>query len=145
MGVKATASGYVLGKALAKYDDSGKTGLIPAEVNIGYVDITGAGTTGRAIDNLANALANIIQNPEKFPSLLRYIIAFLIAIFTFLGATYSFIKFVSAGITAMGRNPLAKGTIIAGMVLSGTVVAVLAVAGFGAAAFILGVGRIWFK
>lgn len=143
VGVKVTASGYVLGKALAKYDDSSKVGLIPVAVEISYFG--GAGIGGAGVDRLASDIANIIRNPEKFPSLFRYVIAFLIATFTFVGVTFSFIKFVSAGITAMGRNPLAKGTIIAGMVLSGTVVAVLAVAGFGTAAFILGIGKLWFK
>ena len=142
VGKKANSSGYVLGKALGRYDDTSKDGVITVEVNIGFVDISG-GRAGGATERLANTLIELLQNPQQLPNLLRYIVAFLIALFTFIGSTFSFIKFMSAGITAIGRNPLAKGTIIAGMVLAGVVISVLTIAGFATAAFILGLDKVW--
>ena len=142
IGKKANSSGYVLGKALGKYDDTSKDGVVSVEINIGFVDISG-GRAGGATERLANTLIELLQNPQQLPNLLRYVVAFLIALFTFIGSTFSFIKFMSAGITAIGRNPLAKGTIIAGMVLAGVVISVLTIAGFATAAFILGLDKLW--
>ena len=142
VGKKANSSGYVLGKALGNYDDTSKDGAVSVDINIGFVDISG-GKAGGATERLANTLIELLQNPQQLPNLLRYIVAFLIALFTFIGSTFSFIKFMSAGITAIGRNPLAKGTIIAGMVLAGTVISVLTIAGFATAAFILGLDKLW--
>ena len=142
VGKKANSSGYVLGKALGRYDDTSNEGVISVEINIGFVDVTG-GRPGGTAEKLTNTLIELLQNPQQLPNLLRYIVAFLIALFTFIGSTFSFIKFMSAGITAIGRNPLAKGTIIAGMVLAGVVISVLTIAGFATAAFILGLDKVW--
>ena len=142
VGKKANSSGYVLGKALGRYDDISKDGVISVEANIGFVDVAG-GRPGGTAEKLANTLIELLQNPQQLPNLLRYIVAFLIALFTFIGSTFSFIKFMSAGITAIGRNPLAKGTIIVGMVLAGVVISVLTIAGFATAAFILGLDKVW--
>lgn len=138
VGQKATASGYVLGKALAKYDDSSKTGLIPTEVNIGFVEVEGVTRGG-----LIKVIATAFKNPEIFRNFMRYVLALIIGVLTFVGATFAFIRFMSSGLVALGRNPLAKRTIIAGMIMSGLVVVVLAAAGFGVAVAIIGVGNIW--
>ncbi len=137
VGQKATTSGYVLGKALARYDDTTKEGLVPAEVNIGFVEI-GAESRG----NLYQTILNILKKPENLNNFLRYFLAFVIGTLTIIGGTFAFVKFVSTGIVAVGRNPLAKRTIIAGMVLSSFVVALLTLAGLGIAVAIIGVDKI---
>lgn len=130
VGKKATKSGYILGKALADYNDKSKTGLIPVEVTIGYVDIGGGGTLSG--DIISRLLVNIDSK-----DLGRYILAALVGLVTFAVATYAFARFISTGIVALGRNPMARGTIMSGMVISSLVIAAIAVSGFGVALAII--------
>lgn len=139
VGQKATASGYVLGKALAKYDDKTKNGMIPATVEIGFHEVNP--NTGSLLSSLLTAINEAFRSPKNFSTIFRYSLASIIGIMTFIAALFSFIKFMSTGLEAIGRNPMAKKTIVAGMVLSGLVVVILAVAGFGIAAAIIALER----
>lgn len=130
VGKKATKSGYILGKALADYSDKSKTGLIPVEVTIGYVDISGGGTLSQ---NIIDKLLSSVDS--KY--LGRYILASLVALITFAVASWAFIRFISTGIVALGRNPMARGTIMSGMLISGLVIAAIAFSGFGVALVII--------
>ena len=133
VGQKATSPGYVLGKALANYDKKDAVETIPAEINISYVDIPiQSGASG------IKGLLALISEPENFRNFLRYLAGFLIGLATFAGAVYAFVKFLTNGITALGRNPMAKKTIISSMVLSGFVILVLAVFGFFVSLYIIG-------
>ena len=55
-----------------------------------------------------------------------------------IGTVYAFVKFLTNGITALGRNPMAKKTIISSMVLSGFVISLLSIFGFGVSLYIIG-------
>jgi len=136
VGQKAKISGYVLGKALAKYDDNTKIGLIPVEVNIGYADIAEGGKGFKAY------ITSLLNNPENFRNFLRYTLGLVIGIVTAVGSIFAFVKFISTGLTALGRNPLAKGTIIGGMVIAALVVVILTIAGFGVAIAIIGLDTV---
>ena len=137
VGQKATKAGYVLGKAMAIYSDGKKAGFIPVDNNIAFVGGGGGLITG----TLPPSLSNLLGKPEDLPSLIRIGLAFFVGTMTFLAASFAFVKFMTTGLTALGRNPLAKKTIITGMLISGAIVIVLAVAGFGIAATIIGFGR----
>lgn len=133
VGQKATKGGYVLGKALENYDKQDVAGAIPVEINIAYVDIPiSAGGSG------IKGLLALISQPENFRNFLRYLVGFLIGMVTFVGAVYAFVKFLTNGIVALGRNPMAKKTIITSMVFSGFVISLLAISGFGVALYIIG-------
>lgn len=138
VGQKATESGYVLGKALQEYKDGGQNGLIVVSVNPNYYTarVDSAGPAG----TIARALADALSDPERFTSISRLILGSIVGILAFLAAAFAFIKFMATGIEAIGRNPLAKRTIIAGMVISGGVVAILAIAGAGIVLTIIRVG-----
>ncbi len=138
IGQKATASGYVLGKALADWDNKEEIGLVPVEVNIGFFEVTP--NTKSLLASLLNALNLALKDPATLSRMLRYILAFIVGLLTFIGAVLSFIKFMSTGLEALGRNPLARRTIIGGMVASGVVVSLLAIGGFGVAAAIIILG-----
>ena len=129
--VKATIPGYVFGKALASYSDTSQNGVIPVLVDIGVFaqNPNVSGLLGQFLNSFSIGLAST----ESFPLMLRYVAAALIAGITFIIASFSFIRFMRSGIEAMGRNPLAKGTIVAGMILNGVIVLVLCLAGFGVA------------
>jgi len=133
VGQKATKGGYVLGRALGNYDKSDGVETIPVEIEIKYVDVASGGASGGIKGFLA-----LISQPENFRNFLRYLAGFLIGAATFIGAVYAFVKFLTNGIVALGRNPMAKKTIISSMVLSGFVIVVLAIGGFGVALYIIG-------
>jgi len=133
VGQKATQSGYVLGRALANYDKSDGVETIPVEIDIKYADAAGGSASGGK-----KGLLGLISEPENFKLFLRYLAGFLIGLATLVGAVYAFVKFLTNGITALGRNPMAKKTIISSMVLSGFVISLLSVFGFGVALYIIG-------
>ena len=141
VGQKATESGYVLGKALKAYD-SGSVGTIPVAVSLGYATVTSANkSTAAAAGSFLQRLAEAISNPDKFGIYLRYFVAGAVGFVSVFGAIFAFIRFMNTGLEAIGRNPLARRTIIGGMVLPGVVVAVLAASGLGIAAAIIRFGK----
>ena len=119
VGVKAAAPGYILGKALVPYSDSSKPGTIAVLVNIGYSGGAGGG---------ASSLIAQVTNPKNS----RYVLGAIVAILLVVSLTIAFIRLVSSGITAIGRNPLAKSTIMRGMVIAGLVIVLVGIAGAGA-------------
>ena len=131
VGQKATSAGNTVGKALAEYKDSSKPGLIPIIVNIGYGG--GSGGSGGSLFSLIG----IVTNPDNS----RFVLSAIIAIILFIAVTVTFIRMVSSGITAIGRNPLAKGTIVRSMVIAGVIIAVLAIAGVGVIIAIINLGK----
>ena len=133
VGQKATSVGYTVGKALSEYKDSSKAGLIPVIVNIGYGGGSGAGGGGGSLFSLIG----IVTNPENS----RFVLAAIVAILLLISVTVAFIRLISSGITAIGRNPLARATIIRGMVIAAFVIAILAIAGVGAIIAIINSGR----
>lgn len=135
VGQKATASGYVLGKALSSYEDTSQNGQIAVLVDIGYFS-QNPNVSG-LLGSLLSLLSIGFQNSQNFPLVMRYIAAAVIGIATFGFASFSFLRFMRNGIEAIGRNPLAKNTIVSGMVLNGVVVGLLAIAGFGIAVAIV--------
>jgi len=142
VGQKATESGYVLGKALKAYNGS-SVGTIPVAVSISYAAITakeGAGPAAAA-GSFLQKLAEAISNPDKFGIYLRYLVAGLVGLISVAGGIFAFVRFMNTGLEAIGRNPLARKTIVGGMILSGVVVLVLAASGLGIAAVIIRFGK----
>lgn len=121
VGQKATKPGYVLGKALGKYEDTSKVGLISVSIEIGNNGGGGGAGPGAAgLLNIKDTLANS-----------KFVLAAIAGVIAFLAAAFAFVKFMTTGLEAIGRNPMAKKTILVGMVLSGSVVVTLALAGVG--------------
>ena len=130
VGQKATASGYTLGKALEKYD-SGQEGTVPVQINITFYQASPK--AGNLLGSLLGSLSLGLQNSQNFPIVLRYISAAVIGAITFIIIFFSFGRLLRSGIEALGRNPLAKKTIIAGMLLNALMIVILALAGLGIA------------
>ncbi len=129
VGQKATQPGYVVGKALADYDKT-EVGLVPVEVAVGF----GQTATG-------GVQKGIIQSIISDPSRLRLMLAVILAIVVLVGGVVAFVRLVNSGVTAIGRNPLARGTIMRGMIISGTVVLVIIILGLGTAVAIIFLGK----
>jgi hypothetical protein len=136
IGVKATTDGYAIGKALEDYTDTSKPGLISVLVDIGYF----SGSLGAGALSPLDKLIDLISDPARFPTILRYTMATLLGLITILVSAFAFIRFMTTGIEAIGRNPIAKKTILGGMILAGIVICVVAVAGIAAALAIMRLG-----
>ena len=81
-------------------------------------------------------MIGIAVNPENS----RYVLAALLGIIVAIGATVAFIRLISTGVTAVGRNPLAKGSIYRSMFIAGVIIAVLATIGVAAIVAIISLG-----
>lgn len=130
VGQKAGASGYVLGKALASYNGSGD-GIIPVMIQIGEHQTGLASATGPL-----GFFQAIVVDKSK----LRLVLAGIVALFVLVSAVVAFLRLVNSGVSAIGRNPMARAQIMRSMFLSGFVVLVITVLGFGAAAAIIFLG-----
>lgn len=135
VGQKADIQGYILGKAMASYKDTKKDGQIPVLVNMGSFS-PGLNVAG-ALGALMASLITGFQNTQNFPIVLRYVLAFLISLITLVISSTTFVRFMRHGLEAIGRNPLAKKTIVSGMILNAVITAVLTIAGFGIAVAIV--------
>lgn len=126
-GMKAGQSGYVLGIALenAKFGSQVqnfenrtiRSGTTKVALRIEYAELTTARSSSRLLSQLNAAFFRNIQDPEKFTLTIRYIIAGIIAILAFAIGFFSVSRSVSKAVEAVGRNPLAKQSILASVIL----------------------------
>ncbi|MBI3887699.1 hypothetical protein HY310_01375 [Candidatus Microgenomates bacterium] len=125
-GQRATLSGYVLGTALE--DLNGSNGVILVGVNPQYAEISNARTMSRLMDYFTVGLFRNIKDEGQFPMVMRYIMAGLIMLVTAIISFITFSRSVPKAIEAIGRNPLAKSSILLSLALSiGLVVITLGV------------------
>jgi len=135
-GQRADQSGYVLGVALAGYNGSG-TGSIPVAVGIEYAELTTARNANRLFEYLGASLFSNVQNPEKFALIIRYILAGLILIASFVFGFVTFSRSLPKAMEAIGRNPLARHTIYLSMLLNVGLIAVVGIIGIAGALLIM--------
>ena len=133
VGQKASEEGVVLGKALASYSES-STGTIPVLLNIHHQNPVAGGDL---LEQISALTGKALDEPGGFQLLLRYLLALIIASASFiLGFTFA-ARAIRTGITAIGRNPLAKRTIQSSMLFNLVAVVALAVSGVGLSLFII--------
>jgi hypothetical protein len=102
----ATRNGYVLGTALESYesDNPDDVGMILVSINVHSTAVVSA-REANLLENIRSAL----EAPTLAPlASLRYLLAFLIAIISFVLGFVYFGRVSKTGIEAMGRNPLAR-------------------------------------
>lgn len=121
-GMKAGQSGYVVGLALEDADLSGepttilnkqvKTGTVRASISINYAELTSARNNIALLNSLNAAFFRNIQDPEKFTSVIRFVAAGVVAVLAFTIGFFSISRSLAKSTEAIGRNPLAKRTIM---------------------------------
>lgn len=126
-GMKGESSGYVLGVALEDAQFTNQTttvdqrqvknGSVKIAIKIEYAEISGPKNTWRFLNSLNNTFFRNIQDPERFTLTIRYIIAGLIALIAFAIGFYAVSRSLSKAIEAIGRNPLARNSILASVSL----------------------------
>lgn len=132
---KADRTGYILGRALEKYDPSEKdrVGKIKTELNIHFNTITSSLST-----NLLESLKLGLASPALTPlASLRYLIAAIVAVAAFILGFIYFGRVSARGVEAIGRNPLASKFIQLGVIVNLVFTMVIMVAGLGLAYLIL--------
>ncbi len=123
-GQKASISGYVLGTAMEDFNSS--NGQISVNVNPTYAEISNARTLSRLLDYFTAGLFKNISDQGQFPVVMRYIIAGLIMLTSAGISFFTFSRSVPKAIEAIGRNPLARGSIMLSLAMSiGLVIATL--------------------
>ncbi len=135
VGQKATTSGYVLGFALENFtsttNNSQKAILVSVAIRNQFIE-------SNVKVNLIEALRSGLQAPFLTPvASLRYILAALIVVGSFIVGFSSFGKTSGSGIEALGRNPLAKKTIQATIIFNFILTSVIMLVGLLLAYFIL--------
>lgn len=129
-GQKASYSGYVIGTALTEFKEGDgaqidytnpknpqankkiSSGKVTVSLNIGYVELVSGGKTlANLLGPLAAPFAANVQDPDKFTMIIRYIAAGMIVLVGFLISFFAFSRSLPKAIEAIGRNPLAKGSI----------------------------------
>lgn len=154
VGQKATRSGYVLGRALEKFDGTGitdtqvdslehpeakttKIGTIRVALRIEYAELTNTRSLGRLFDSLNAYLNQSIKNPQKSIEVLRLLLAALVVLLTFAIAFFLFARSIPNFIEAIGRNPLAKNAIYFSIGMSIALTLITILIGVGAAFFLI--------
>lgn len=135
VGQKATVNGFVLGTALESYDDSDPKaiGKILVAIRPNY-----NASFGNIRTNLLETLKSAL-NPSPLSQLtsLRYVLASVIAVLSFIIGFIYFGRIARSGIEALGRNPLAGKTIQFNIVLNLILMVVIISIGLAIAYLIL--------
>lgn len=121
-GMKANHSGYVLGIALkdAVYNGgsattenkSVKVGSVDVALRIEYAELNTARNANRFLEQLNAAFFANVKDPERFVVVIRYFIGGLIALLAFAIGFFAVTRSMSNAVEAIGRNPLARSTIL---------------------------------
>ncbi len=137
-GMQAGQSGYAVGIALedASYTEETatvqnktiKVGTVRVSVGPLYAELTTARSNLTLLNSLNTAFFRNIQDPEKFTQVIRFIIAGIVAVLAFGIGFFSITRSVSKAVEAIGRNPLAKQSILVSVGLQILVTVVGAIA-----------------
>jgi hypothetical protein len=134
IGQKATESGFAVGQAMQDFNQ--EEGLIVVFVQPQKILFPSTPVAGGIIDQLLQSLSKLML-PETIPEVLRYIFALLVGGGSFIIGFFSFIRALKEGLTATGRNPLAKGSIRTAMILNLIGILILTLAGLALALFVI--------
>lgn len=135
VGQKADRNGKIIGTALEGYSDSNPkaVGKILLSVNPNF---------NTAFGNARTNLIEVLRNASDFSPLsqltsLRYLLAAIIAILSFVIGFVYFGRIARSGVEALGRNPLASKAIQLNIILNLFLMIVIIMAGLGLAYLIL--------
>lgn len=147
-GQKANRPGYVIGVAMENFNTDGAetitfegqsyaSGSILVALKPEFAGGVASGSTSRLIDQLGSQLFKNIEDSEGFNRLIRYFIAGIVIIVSFVVGFVIFAKSIPKSIEAIGRNPLARSQIQFTIMLNILLTVVAALIGVGGAFLIL--------
>ncbi len=117
VGMKATESGYVLGYALEDFstDDPREIKRVKVQVDTQFYAPLSSGPRSKLLDIFR---LSAIATYEKPLTVLRYVVAAIVVVLSFLLGFLSFGRVASIGVEALGRNPLAAKMIQMGIIIN---------------------------
>ena len=153
-GQKAGASGYVLGVALSSFDGKGAAqvdykspdgkvsqkvaqGKVDVAMKIEYTELTTSRSASRFLDYFNTAITSGMRDPQQSAQIFRYVVAGVVIVICFIIGIVTFTRSIPKAIEAIGRNPLARKTILFSMVLNLLLTSFVVIIGLVAAFFIL--------
>lgn len=147
-GMKADISGYVLGIALNSFSEQDgsdfqygektvKAGRIPVAVKIEYAELTSPRSLNNLFSYLGTSFLQSVNDPRGLSQAIKYIFAGLIVLVAIAFSMIILTRSVPKAIEAIGRNPLARRTIMLSIVLNIFIVIAITLAAIFAAFIIL--------
>ena len=135
VGMKATKTGYILGRALDPYSSPDKktVGSINIVLNLHY-SYSSTKTQGNLKDIFNLSLLATYESPS---AVFKYVVAGFIIVIAFILGVISFGRVANTGVEALGRNPLAGKMIQFGIIVNVLITITIIVAGFGMAYLII--------
>lgn len=132
-GKKAIRSGYVIGQAMA--DAAG--GKVPVSMRIEYAEVTTPRSANRLMEMLGATFFKNVQDPSKFAEVVRYILAAVVVLISFLFGFLTFSRSIPKSIEAIGRNPLSRNPILLSIGINVFLTIICGVIGLAAALAII--------
>ncbi len=132
-GMKSTISGHVIGVATADFNPSASSGQgetisykdkqivkgkVTVALKIEYADLTTARSANRLFQYIGAAFFKNVQDPQGFGLIVKYGLAGLIIILSVIFGFIIISRSIPKAIEAIGRNPLAKRSIILSIALN---------------------------
>lgn len=153
-GQKALASGYAIGVALADYNGDGgtevdykdfesaqtrkvKQGQVPVAIRIEYAELSTARSANAFLERLNSALFSSVKDPEKFVNVIRYVASGLVTIISILIGLFILARVIPKGVEGIGRNPLARQSIIMYTGINIAIVVIVIIMGIGISLLLL--------
>jgi hypothetical protein len=151
-GQKALATGYVVGVAMKDFKSGEGTqidfadgpngqkvssGTIPVAIRIEYAEIDSSRNANSLIQKLNSALFTNVKDPEKFINVIRYIASGLIVMISILVGLLILSRILPRGVESIGRNPLARQSIIFYTAVNVIIVIVIIVLGTAASVLLI--------
>lgn len=138
--MKATKSGFILGVAQADFnaDAAENEALIPVMLDIRFAFSSDSPESSQVISRLMSVVGlNTLSFIEEPVKTLRYTTAAFAIILSLALSFLSFGRVAFKGVEAIGRNPLAKNSILVGVVINTILAVALAAAGIATAYIIV--------
>jgi F0F1-type ATP synthase membrane subunit c/vacuolar-type H+-ATPase subunit K len=136
VGMKAGHSGFVIGTAADDFSSSDpkEIGQVAVNVDPHYYAVQNQ-TASRSLFDIANL--STIATYEQPSVILKYVIAAIIIILSFIIGFFSFGRIANTGIEALGRNPLAGRVIQFGIFLNVAITISIILAGLAVSYLVL--------
>lgn len=135
IGMRATKTGFILGSSLEDYSAKDPKVIKKLNVVLNPHNAVSQTTVKKSLIDVGNL--SIIAWSEEPLTVLRYLLAGLVLIFSIVLAFYTFGRVASRGVEALGRNPLAARVIELGIVLNVIITVAIIAAGIIVAILIL--------
>lgn len=136
VGMKGTESGYILGYALEDFssDDPREIKKVKVQIDKEFFAPLSSGPRSKLLDIFR---LSAIATYEKPLTVLRYVVAGIVVILSFILGFLSFGRVASVGVEALGRNPLAAKMIQFGIILNVLITIMIIGSGLAIGFFIL--------